>query len=236
MRSGVNCTLLNSRSSAAASVLTISVLATPGTPSSSTWPRASRAATMPDSAPSWPTTTLPTSSRTARIAVRGSRADGPGDAGAGGAAAGSDMDQDLLADGVDGLGQGDELVVVGHGAGTERPRDAVPVGAHPLGRHGGEHGGGSLGRHAEPVPEEPAQVGAEQVGGVLRRARAVEQRPDGGHQLGPGHSNVTRVPAAGATSAATTGAFSPSAKAVLTNMPEPPTATTSPSPVAVATR
>ncbi len=38
MRSGVNCTRLKSRSRAAASALTSSVLAVPGTPSSSTWP------------------------------------------------------------------------------------------------------------------------------------------------------------------------------------------------------
>ena len=72
MRSGVNWTRFKSRSRAAASVLTISVLATPGTPSSSTWPRASSAATRPDSVPSWPTTTLATSSRTTRMAARGS--------------------------------------------------------------------------------------------------------------------------------------------------------------------
>ena len=38
IRSGVNCTRLKSRSSAAATAFTSSVLATPGTPSSSTWP------------------------------------------------------------------------------------------------------------------------------------------------------------------------------------------------------
>jgi hypothetical protein len=70
MRSGVNCTRLNSRSRAAEMALTISVLATPGTPSSSTWPLANRAATRPDRAPSWPTTTLPTSSRTRSRAAR----------------------------------------------------------------------------------------------------------------------------------------------------------------------
>jgi hypothetical protein len=49
----------------AASVLTSSVLATPGTPSSSTWPRTSSAATGPTgcrpTTTSWPTTTLATS-------------------------------------------------------------------------------------------------------------------------------------------------------------------------------
>ena len=42
---------------------TSSVLATPGTPSSSTWPRQSRAITSPVTAASWPTTALATSAR-----------------------------------------------------------------------------------------------------------------------------------------------------------------------------
>ena len=70
IRSGVNCSRVKRRSNAAASVLASSVLATPGTPSSSTWPLTSSAAIVPDSTPSWPTTTLPTSSRTASTASR----------------------------------------------------------------------------------------------------------------------------------------------------------------------
>src|SRR5947209_2454558 len=71
MRSGVNWSRLNSRCKLAATVFTSRVLATPGTPSSSTWPPTSRAAMMPESAPSWPTTTLRTSSRTAVTASLG---------------------------------------------------------------------------------------------------------------------------------------------------------------------
>ena len=52
IRSGVNCTRLKSKASASASVLTNKVLATPGTPSNSTCPRTSNAATSPDRVPS----------------------------------------------------------------------------------------------------------------------------------------------------------------------------------------
>src|SRR3954471_11171511 len=71
MRSGVNCRRLNSRSSDAARALTRSVLATPGTPSSRTWPRTSRATTNAVTTRSWPTIALPTSSRTRRTASLG---------------------------------------------------------------------------------------------------------------------------------------------------------------------
>ena len=66
----MNCTRLVSSCSAAASARTSSVLATPGTPSSSTWPRQSRAITSPLTAASWPTTALPTSARTRSRAAR----------------------------------------------------------------------------------------------------------------------------------------------------------------------
>src|SRR5262245_19407976 len=72
MRSGVNCTRLNSTASAADNALTSRVFAVPGTPSSSTCPRTRSAETRPESVPSCPTTTLPTSSRRATIAARGS--------------------------------------------------------------------------------------------------------------------------------------------------------------------
>ena len=70
IRSGVNCTRLNSSCSAAASVRTSSVLATPGTPSSSTWPRHSSAITRPLTTASWPTTALAISLRKASNAFR----------------------------------------------------------------------------------------------------------------------------------------------------------------------
>src|SRR3954452_12809331 len=71
MRSGVNCTRLKSRSSDAARALTNKVFATPGTPSSSTCPRTSRATTNAVTTRSWPTTALATSSRTRKTASRG---------------------------------------------------------------------------------------------------------------------------------------------------------------------
>src|SRR3954468_16671083 len=71
MRSGVNCTRFVSRLSDAARALTRSVLATPGTPSSRTWPRTSRATTKAVTTRSWPTIALPTSSRTRRTASLG---------------------------------------------------------------------------------------------------------------------------------------------------------------------
>src|SRR3954454_4967308 len=101
IRSGVNCSRLKPRSSDAASALTSRVLATPGTPSSNTWPRTSRVATSPETTASWPTTTFATSSRTASTAWRGEAWDGPVTA----ASAGMD---DLLSDGLDGLGQRDQ--------------------------------------------------------------------------------------------------------------------------------
>src|SRR3954453_2957020 len=71
MRSGVNCTRLNSRSREAARVLTRSVLAPPGTPSSSTWPRTSSATTNAVTTRSCPTMALPTSPRTRSTASLG---------------------------------------------------------------------------------------------------------------------------------------------------------------------
>jgi hypothetical protein len=71
IRSGVNWTRLKSRSRVRARVLTSSVLATPGTPSSSTCPLTSSAATSPDTAPSCPTTALAISSRTRSTAPLG---------------------------------------------------------------------------------------------------------------------------------------------------------------------
>src|SRR3954447_17359193 len=62
-RSGVNWTRRNEPPITSASVLTVSVLARPGTPSSSTWPPASRATSRRSSIASWPTMTRLTSCR-----------------------------------------------------------------------------------------------------------------------------------------------------------------------------
>src|SRR4051794_38525452 len=56
-RSGVNCRRLNEPPSTSATVLTVSVLASPGRPSSSTWPPASSATSTRSSIASWPTIT-----------------------------------------------------------------------------------------------------------------------------------------------------------------------------------
>src|SRR5262245_10884812 len=56
-RSGVNCRRLTEPPRTSATVLTVSVLARPGTPSSSTWPPASRATSTRSSIASWPTMT-----------------------------------------------------------------------------------------------------------------------------------------------------------------------------------
>src|SRR5918995_2399036 len=56
-RSGVNWSRLNEPPSTSATVLTVSVLARPGTPSSSTWPPASSATSTRSSMASWPTIT-----------------------------------------------------------------------------------------------------------------------------------------------------------------------------------
>src|SRR3954453_22052887 len=56
-RSGVNCTRRNLPPSTSASVLTVSVSPSPGTPSSSTWPLDSSATSRRSSIASWPTIT-----------------------------------------------------------------------------------------------------------------------------------------------------------------------------------
>ena len=55
--------------SAVENARTSRVFATPGTPSSSTWPRERRAMSSPVTVPSWPMTALPTSRRTRFIAL-----------------------------------------------------------------------------------------------------------------------------------------------------------------------
>ena len=71
-RSGVNWTRLKLPPITSASVLTVSVLARPGTPSSSTWPPASTATSTRSSIASWPTITRLTSYSASSSASRGS--------------------------------------------------------------------------------------------------------------------------------------------------------------------
>src|SRR3954470_18241507 len=73
-RSGVNCRRLNEPPRTSATVLTVSVLARPGTPSSSTWPPARRATITRSSIASWPTITRLISNRAASSASCASRA------------------------------------------------------------------------------------------------------------------------------------------------------------------
>ena len=65
IRSGVNWMRLKLRSRMRARLLISSVLARPGTPSSSTWPPAKRAISISSITCSWPTMTLPISARMA---------------------------------------------------------------------------------------------------------------------------------------------------------------------------
>src|SRR6516162_9315510 len=61
---------LNDRSSACASVLTIKVLASPGTPTSRAWPRQKTAINNSSRTFSWPMIILPTSARICLCALR----------------------------------------------------------------------------------------------------------------------------------------------------------------------
>ena len=65
IRSGVNWTRLKESSSTSLSVRTSSVLPSPGTPSSNTWPPAKIAVSVPSTMGSAPTMTLPISARRA---------------------------------------------------------------------------------------------------------------------------------------------------------------------------
>src|SRR5436190_22873548 len=73
-RSGVNCRRLNEPPSTSETVLTVSVLASPGTPSSRTWPPASSATMTRSSIDSWPTITRLISKRALSRASCASRA------------------------------------------------------------------------------------------------------------------------------------------------------------------
>src|SRR3954454_24688464 len=84
-RSGVNCTRLNVPPRTEASVFTVSVLASPGTPSSSTWPPASSDTSSRSSIASWPTITRLISKSASSRAARGSPERCP-DGGGGGTA------------------------------------------------------------------------------------------------------------------------------------------------------
>ena len=81
MRSGVNWTLPELEVEGSGQGLDQRVLATPGTPSSSTCPRTRRAAIRPDSVPPGRRPPLPISSHSATIGTRGSGYGGGGDAG-----------------------------------------------------------------------------------------------------------------------------------------------------------
>src|SRR3954454_23540288 len=73
-RSGGNCRRLNEPPSTLETVLTVSVLARPGTPSSSTWPPARRKTITRSSIASWPTITRLISNSAASSASCASRA------------------------------------------------------------------------------------------------------------------------------------------------------------------
>ena len=143
IRSGVNCRRLNSRSKAPATAFTSRVLATPGTPSRSTCPPTSSAATMPDSVPSWPTTTLLTSCRTALIARRGSSAlgggsgplggGGGGDGGGGGLTGSVLLMEDLPSNHVDVSRQCGQGFAVGDRATGHQVPQAVGIGPGAFG-------------------------------------------------------------------------------------------------------
>src|SRR3954468_7403784 len=72
-RSGVNCRRLKDPPRTSATVLTVSVLASPGTPSRSTWPPASSATSTRSSIASWPTMTRLISNRAVSSASCASR-------------------------------------------------------------------------------------------------------------------------------------------------------------------
>src|SRR3954470_16724755 len=76
-RSGVNCSRLKVPPRTSATVLTVSVLARPGTPSSRTWPQARSATSRRSSMPSWPTMTRLTSNSAASSASCASRDGSP---------------------------------------------------------------------------------------------------------------------------------------------------------------
>src|SRR5438132_9791098 len=176
MRSGVNCTRLKSRSRAAASALTRSVLATPGTPSSRTWPRTSSATTRPVSTASWPTTTLATSSRTRSTASRGSVLVVSVLSGTG----------DLLADRFDGLGEDNEVFLARGGRSAEGGAYASGRDASARRRRVGNPVRRRIRRKAEPVGEGATQVVAQQSRGLRPAPCPLKQVAHRGHQLGPG--------------------------------------------------
>src|SRR5690606_4594256 len=174
MRSGVHCTREKSSASEWASALTNSVLATPGTPSSSTWPPTSSAATRPERVPSWPTTTLPTSSRSACTASLGERATSPANGGGVGSSDGLVIEH-LLADRVELGGQRGEVLAARRRRVGQQGADLV------VGAAGGrrdalhEHLDGCTGRDAEPGRELPSQVGAHRGRGPGGAAAAAVQ-------------------------------------------------------------
>ena len=168
----MNCTRRNSRSSAAASVFTSSVLATPGTPSSRTWPRTSRAATRPDSVPSWPTTTLATSSRTACIASRGT-------------VSGRSAMGDLLAELGEGLAEATSAASSATGGPSASARDRV------RGRRPARTASG-VGQLVRSAPSAPGRARGRASGGPVRGAggRRVPV-PGAGEQVADGDDTIS---------------------------------------------
>src|SRR5699024_3555315 len=125
--SGVNCTRRMRTSRAAARDRTSSVLATPGTPSRSTWPRHSSATTRLVTAASWPTTPLWISvdSRCSWARVSWSTSGpvlvgAPGGSGAGRCPGWCRSSIDLLLETVQLVREADEVLVAGDGGGAEQ--------------------------------------------------------------------------------------------------------------------
>src|SRR3954453_19545420 len=171
MRSGVNWMRRNSRSRAAATALTTSVFATPGTPSSRTWPRTSSAATKPESVPSWPTTTFPTSSRNARIGPRGSNWSA------------ADSIEGLPADAVELVCKVGERGLVEHWRVAQCPCHAVVIEAG-AGRDETRHGLRVGARwHAETFTERSSRVETQGRGGGVGGVTALLETTDGSDEL-----------------------------------------------------
>src|SRR6266542_890 len=158
-RSGVNWMRLNEPLSTSASVLMVSVLARPGTPSSSRWPPARSAMKTRSSMASWPTTTRLISNRACSsvwraaafvdgVSVRGSSAsvDGDGEVDADAAAARANahrIDADDFAGGVEqrapgvaGIGRGVGLDQAGDGGGAPAAAQRAVDGADDAGGDG----------------------------------------------------------------------------------------------------
>src|SRR5438270_867805 len=174
MRSGVNWTRLKSRSREAAKALTSSVLATPGTPSSNTWPRTRRATTRPVTTRSWPTTALATSSRTRRTALRGASLEGTP----------LDGTAHLPAQHLGILGDGYQRPLVGGGRAGKHGSHLVLGTPDAGGRRLGHRIDCRVGRQPEALRQRPAGAVPHEVGRPAPCVRPLEEAADGRHQLG----------------------------------------------------